>query len=117
GLVHEKQGWGPRGDTFRCMEALERLGGDVWFRLGDVDLATHLRRTELLAQGWTPSRVTAELARHLGIDGVRIIPMTDEPVETWVELAEDGRWVHFQEYFVKRRTDAAIRSVRFEGIE
>ncbi len=117
GLVNEKQGWGPRGDTFRCLAALERLGGETWFRLGDVDLATHLRRTQLLAAGWTPSTATAELAARLGAGGVTILPMADEPVETWVELAADGQWVHFQEYFVKRRTEAPIRAVRFEGIE
>src|SRR5437763_14118022 len=105
GLVDEKRGWGPRGDSFRCMDALERLGGETWFRLGDVDLATHLRRTELLSQGWTPSQVTRELARCLGVDQrVRILPMTDAPVETWVQLAPSGEWVHFQEYFVHRRT-------------
>src|SRR5437016_14207194 len=65
GLVNERQGWGPRGDSFRTMSALERLGGETWFRLGDVDLATHLRRTELLGAGWTPTRVTAELARRM----------------------------------------------------
>ena len=56
GVVDERQGWGPRGDTFRCMEALQRLGGETWFRLGDLDLATHLRRTELLAGGAHPFR-------------------------------------------------------------
>ncbi|HEY3109476.1 MAG TPA: 2-phospho-L-lactate transferase, partial [Chloroflexota bacterium] len=117
GLVDERQGWGPRGDSFRAMAALARLGGETWFRLGDVDLATHLRRTELLASGRTPTEVTAELAQRLGAGGAAILPMTDAPVETWVQLAEDGRWVHFQEYFVKRRTEAAIRAVRFEGIE
>src|SRR5262252_5377344 len=61
GVVDEQRGWGPRGET--------------WFRLGDRDLATHLRRTELLAAGWPPSRVTAELAARLGIQGVRILPM------------------------------------------
>jgi LPPG:FO 2-phospho-L-lactate transferase len=116
GVVDEKRGWGPRGDTFQCMTALERLGGETWFRLGDLDLATHVRRTELFAQDWTPSQVTAELARCLGIADVRILPMTDQPVETWVQLAEDQRWVHFQEYFVHRRTDVAIKAVRFEGI-
>jgi len=116
GIVDEQRGWGPRGDTFRCMTALERLGGETWFRLGDLDLATHIRRTELLAQGWAPSRVTAELARCLGIDSTTIAPMTDQQVETWVQLDEDGQWVHFQEYFVHRRTEAAIRAVRFDGI-
>src|SRR5215472_16080520 len=74
GVVDEHRGWGPRGDTFRCMDALERLGGETWFRLGDLDLATHLRRTELLAQGHTPTQVTAELAARLGIHGVQIRP-------------------------------------------
>lgn len=116
GVVDEQRGWGPRGDTFHCMEALERLGGESWFRLGDVDLATHLRRTELLAAGWPPSRVTAELASRLGIRGVVVLPMTDAAVETWVQLAESGEWVHFQEYFVHRRTDVAIRGVEVRGI-
>ena len=117
GLVDEKRGWGPRGDTFRVMDALERLGGETWFRLGDLDLATHVRRTELLASGRTPSEVTAQLAARLGIDSrVRILPMTDAPVETWVQLAESGEWVHFQEYFVHRRTDVAISGVDVRGL-
>lgn len=116
GLVDEQRGWGPRGDTFHCMNALERLGGETWFRLGDVDLATHLRRTELLAQGQTPTQVTAELASRMGIAGVHIRPMTDAPVETWVELRDERRWVHFQEYFVHRRTDVAIRAVDVRGL-
>jgi LPPG:FO 2-phospho-L-lactate transferase len=117
GVVDEKRGWGPRGDTFRCMDALERLGGETWFRLGDIDLATHLRRTELLAAGWPPSQITAELALRLGIQGVRILPMTDQPVETWVQLQQDQTWVHFQEYFVHRRTDVAIRAVDVRGMD
>jgi LPPG:FO 2-phospho-L-lactate transferase len=117
GLVDEVRGWGPRGDSFRCMDALELLGGETWFRLGDVDLATHLRRTELLAAGRTPSEVTAELASRLGIaSNVRILPMTDAPVETWVQLADDMEWVHFQEYFVHRRTDVAISAVEVRGV-
>jgi LPPG:FO 2-phospho-L-lactate transferase len=116
GLVDEKRGWGPRGDSFRTMDALERLGGETWFRLGDLDLATHLRRSELLASGRTPSEVTAELAQRLGITGVRIVPMTDAPVETWVRLADSGEWVHFQEYFVHRRTDVAIDGVDVRGL-
>jgi LPPG:FO 2-phospho-L-lactate transferase len=117
GVVDDKRGWGPRGDTFRCMDALERLGGETWFRLGDLDLATHLRRTELLTAGWPPSRVTAELACRLGIAHTLVLPMTDQRVETWVQLVEASQWVHFQEYFVHRRTEAAIQAVRFEGID
>jgi LPPG:FO 2-phospho-L-lactate transferase len=117
GLVDETRGWGPRGDTFRCMDALQRLGGETWFRLGDIDLAMHLRRTELLADGWPPSRVTAELATRLGINDVEILPMTDAPVETWVELRDERHWVHFQEYFVRRRTDVSIGAVRVRGLD
>lgn len=117
GVVDEERGWGPRGDTFRCMTQLERLGGETWFRLGDLDLATHIRRTELLAAGWTPSAVTAELALRLGATGVTILPMSDEAVETHVQLADDRRWVHFQEFFVRQRADVAISAVRFDGIE
>jgi LPPG:FO 2-phospho-L-lactate transferase len=118
GLVDEQRGWGPKGDTFQCMDALERLGGETWFRLGDIDLATHLRRNELLADGRTPTEVTRELARRLGIDpSVRILPMTDAPVETWVQLAQTREWVHFQEYFVHRRTDVAISGVEVRGID
>ena len=116
GLVDEKRGWGPRADTFRCMDALERLGGETWFRLGDLDLAMHLRRTELLAAGCLPSEVTLELAKCLGIDAVRILPMTDQPVETWVQLHNGGEWVHFQEYFVHRRTEAAISGLDVRGL-
>jgi LPPG:FO 2-phospho-L-lactate transferase len=116
GLVDEKRGWGPRGDSFRCMDALERLGGETWFRLGDIDLATHLRRTELLKEGWPPSRITAEFCTRLGIEGVRVLPMTDATVETWVQLKDDSEWVHFQEYFVHRRTDVAISGVEVRGV-
>jgi LPPG:FO 2-phospho-L-lactate transferase len=117
GVVNEERGWGPRGDTFQCMDALERLGGETWFRLGDLDLATHLRRTELLHAGWPPSRVTAELAQRLGIQGMRILPMTDHAVETWVQLQQDNTWMHFQEYFVHRHTDVALQAVQVRGID
>lgn len=117
GIVDDVRGWGPRGDTFRAMGALERLGGDAWFRLGDLDLATHLRRRELLDAGRTPSEVTADLARRLGLAGVTVLPMTNDRVETWIQLAEDDRWIPFQEYFVRRRAEVPIRAVRFEGID
>lgn len=116
GIVDDVRGWGPRGETFRAMQALERLGGDAWFRLGDTDLATHLRRRELLDAGRTATEVTAELARRLGI-GMTVLPMSDDPVETWIQLAAQDRWIPFQEYFVRQRGAVAIRGVRFEGIE
>ena len=117
GRVDNARGWGPRGDSYRCMELLEELGGSTWFRLGDLDLAVHLRRTELLANGRTPTEVVAELSRRLGIAAVTILPMTNERAETWVRLAEGSRpWVHFQEYFVRRRTDVSICGVEVRGV-
>jgi LPPG:FO 2-phospho-L-lactate transferase len=118
GTVDERRGWGPRADSERCMRALARLGSDTWFTLGDLDLATHLRRTELLQAGLAPGAVTAELARRLGLDErLTILPMTDDRVETWVQLARDEAWVHFQHYFVRERAQVPIRAVRFEGID
>lgn len=113
GRVNPETGWGLAGDTFRAMDALEALGGSAWFRLGDLDLATHLYRTGRLASGATLSKVTAELAAALGV-AVRLLPMSDDPVRTRLELAEGGE-VAFQEYFVQRRHSVAVSSVRYDG--
>jgi len=113
GLNDDQRGWGLAGETWNTMTALERLGGESWFRLGDRDLATHLFRTQRLAQGDTLTEVTALLARALGVD-VRLLPMTDDPVRTRVTL-RDGPEISFQEYFVRRGHDVAVSSVRFDG--
>lgn len=113
GVNDDERGWGLRGETWHAMEALERLGGEAWFRLGDGDLATHLFRTDRLREGATLSEVTREIVRALGVD-VGVVPMSDDPVRTWVTLA-DGPEISFQEYFVRHRHALAIASVRFEG--
>jgi len=100
GAANPETGWGLAGETFRAMEALERLGGESWFRLGDADLATHLYRTGRLAAGASLSAVTAELATAWGLS-VRLLPMSDDPAPTRVHLAS-GERVSFQEYFVHR---------------
>ncbi len=115
GAVNPETGWGLAGESWQAMEALERYGGITWFRLGDRDLATHLYRTGRLAAGATLSQVTAEVAAGWGVTA-RLLPMSDDPVRTKVELA-DGSQVEFQEYFVKLRHEVAVRSVRFEGAE
>ena len=114
GRNDEDRGWGLAGETWTVMAALEDLGGDSWFRLGDRDLATHLYRTQRLADGATLSTVTAELAHRLGI-GVRLLPMSDDPVRTSLVLAEDGRRVAFQDYFVRLGHAVAVSAVEFEG--
>jgi LPPG:FO 2-phospho-L-lactate transferase len=96
------------------MRELEALGGAAWFRLGDRDLATHLYRTQRLAEGAALSLVTAELVARRGV-AVRLLPMSDEPVRTRLTLADSGEEVAFQDYFVARHHDVAVRAVRFDG--
>jgi len=109
----EERGWGQAGETWAVMEALERLGGETWFRLGDRDLATHLYRTQRLADGARLSEVTGEITAALGV-GARLLPMSDDPVRTRVTLV-DGPEIDFQEYFVRRQHAVAVEAVRFDG--
>jgi LPPG:FO 2-phospho-L-lactate transferase len=113
GLNDDERGWGLAEETWRVMDALERLGGETWFRLGDQDLATHLYRTQRLESGARLSQVTAEIAEALGVEA-RLLPMSDDPVRTRLRLA-GGPEVAFQDYFVRRRHDVAVEAVRFEG--
>jgi LPPG:FO 2-phospho-L-lactate transferase len=114
GILSRARGWGIDGDTFHCLENMRRMGAPAWFQLGDHDLATHLRRTELLSQNKTLTQATADIARALGIE-TRLLPMSDDRLETRV-LTADGE-LSFQEYFVRRRYQVAVRSVRFDGAE
>jgi len=113
GLNDDTRGWGLAGETWTVMEALERLGGETWFGLGDRDLATHMYRTQRLATGATLSEVTSEIAKALGI-GVRLLPMSDDAVRTRIRVA-GGPEISFQDYFVRHRHDIPVESVRFEG--
>src|ERR1041385_406552 len=85
-LLSNERGWGVRGDTFHCLQAMKALGGESWFSVGDRDLATHLLRTELLSSGKTLSEVTKEIARRLNIRS-HILPMSNERIETRVETS------------------------------
>ena len=96
------------------MDALEELGAPGWFRLGDKDIATHLRRTLLLHQGERLSGVVRGFCAAWGIDHL-VLPMTDETVSTIVETEEGA--LAFQEYFVHRQCKPRVRGFRFEGIE
>lgn len=117
GAVHEDQGWGRRDETSRVSADLAAYDvGWEWFTLGDLDLATHLARTQWLREGLTLSGATERLARRwdLAGQGVRLLPMADEPVETHVLVADpDGteRLVHFEEWWVRHR--AALPARRF----
>ncbi len=112
GLANPQHGWGLRGDSFRCLEALGRLGADAWFQLGDLDLATHLHRTERLREGATLSEVTREIAAALKVRST-LVPMSNERVRT--RICTPSGELEFQTYFVKRRARERVTAVRFEG--
>ena len=114
GLSDPVRGWGRRNETWTFMEALEGLGGEIWFQLGDGDLAMHVERTWRLAQGAPLSDVTAHLCRALGI-AIRVLPMSDDPVRTRVRT--DEGWLDFQEYFVHRQCRPAVQEFTFAGAD
>ncbi len=114
GMTNQETGWGVAGETFRALGALGRLGAETWFQLGDLDLAMHIRRTDLLAQGWTLTDVTRELTTRLGI-AHPIVPMSDDPVRT-IALTDQGE-LAFQDYFVRLACEPRITGVRFEGVD
>lgn len=112
-LGDEARGWGLAGETFAAMEMVRRLGGPDWFSLGDRDLATHLLRTEALRGGERLTAVTARLCAALGVEP-RVLPMADGPCRTFIDTA-DGESLPFQEWFVGRRAQPAVRAVRWQG--
>lgn len=118
GVADRERGWGRHGETFRATEELRTFGApDAWFGLGDLDLATHLVRTSLLAAGLALSEATARITARFGF-GTRVIPMTDDPVETRVDaLAGSGDLLdlHFQEYWVERGAGDDVKAVRYRG--
>jgi LPPG:FO 2-phospho-L-lactate transferase len=123
GAINPETGWGLAGETWHALDALRRYegarpegsrAGGTWFGLGDRDLATHLYRTARLREGARLSAVVAEVSRAWGV-GVRLLPMSDDPVPTMVTVDEGE--IGFQDYFVGRHHDVAVRGVRFDGAE
>ncbi|MEM2875947.1 MAG: 2-phospho-L-lactate transferase CofD family protein, partial [Candidatus Bathyarchaeia archaeon] len=94
GIVDEEKGWGVRGDTFNCLSFLGKLGCETWFNLGDMDLATHIYRTNLMRRGTRLSETVDRLRERLGLR-VRVLPMSDDRVET--RVMTDAGELHFQE--------------------
>ena len=114
GLSDRQRGWGVRGDSFHCLEALGRLGGETWFQLGDRDLATHLYRTERLRAGASLEVVTAEIGAALGVRAA-LVPMSNDRVRS--RICTPAGELEFQRYFVERRARDTVAGVRFEGAE
>lgn len=118
GQINPETGWGRAGETWRVLTELGRLGGQDWFKLGDLDLALHLFRTQRRSEGASLSQVTGEIAASFGLE-LTLLPVSDDPIATRITPAEpDGATeIDFQEYFVAHQHGIAVRSVRFAGIE
>ena len=113
GSIDEKKGWGLRGDTFEFLGATARFGFPTWFGLGDRDLATHLFRKAVIDAGGTLSESTSKIARRFGLGEIRILPMSDDRVETWIDT--DVGEMHFQEYYIKHAMRPEVRGVKIKG--
>jgi LPPG:FO 2-phospho-L-lactate transferase len=108
----DERGWGLAGDTFQVMDGLRELGDDVWFNLGDRDLALCLRRARRLAEGATLTEATDEARRALGALA-RVLPMCDAPVRT---LVRNDTGLHgLQEFMIRERAAGPVRDVVFDG--
>jgi LPPG:FO 2-phospho-L-lactate transferase len=114
GVVDQKKGWGLRAETFHALKHLAGFGRPNWFNLGDRDLATHIHRTAMLADGKTLSQAADSIRIALGVKS-RILPMADSPIPTIIDSNEGP--LHFQEYLVKRRTEPIVKGIRFANIE
>lgn len=113
GGISEQQGWGRADELFTVQRELAAYGvGPDWFTLGDKDIATHLVRTQMLTEGHPLSEVTAELCRRWQ-PGVRLLPMSDDRVETHVVVEEDGarRTIHFQEWWLRLHAEVPAAAI------
>jgi LPPG:FO 2-phospho-L-lactate transferase len=114
GVSNREQGWGVADDTFTAMQQLARYGAETWFRIGDADLATHVRRAHLMREGASLTAATAAMAASLGVPS-HLIPATDDRLRT--RLQTDAGELDFQAYFVQRGQRDQVRAVRFDGAD
>ena len=114
GIANPETGWGISGESFESLNMLGRYGEDIWFKLGDRDLATHTLRTHRLRSGETLTEITDRLSGALDLASA-VLPMTDDPVSTMLDTPE-GR-LEFQEYFVRRGQKDEVLGVELRGIE
>jgi len=113
-LVNPETGWGCRDETWNFMAALERLGAETWFRIGDRDLATHVMRSQWLVNHATLTEVTRTLCERLSIR-TRILPMSDSPVRT--RVVTDRGSLDFQHYFVRDRAEPVVDTLEYAGAQ
>ena len=116
--INPETGWGRAGETWRVLTELGRLGGQDWFKLGDLDLALHLFRTQRRSEGASLSQVTGEIAARFGLE-LTLLPVSDDPIQTRITPAEPvgAAEIDFQDYFVAHQHGIAVSAVRFAGID
>lgn len=114
GIANPETGWGRAGESWTFMAALESLGGETWFQLGDGDLATHIERTHRCRAGEGLTSISRDFCKRLGVRA-DLVPMCDQPVRTMVMTEEDGV-LPFQRYFVERRSAPRVKGFNFEGV-
>jgi len=112
GIDNLELGWGRRNETWTFMAALESLGGETWFKLGDGDLATHIERTRRLAAAESLTQITDDFRCRLGISA-RLLPMSDDQVRT--RLRTEEGWLDFQDYFVRLHSEPVVREIVYAG--
>ncbi|NPD89913.1 MAG: 2-phospho-L-lactate transferase [Asgard group archaeon] len=115
GLLNEEKYWGIKNDTFQTLDFLKRYNEDIWFNLGDKDLALHLFRTEKLRKGEKLSLIVNQIKNQLGISA-KIFPSSEKHIETRI-ITKEGEDIHFQEFWVKHRGNVSIDKVYIKGIE
>ncbi len=114
GLSNPETGWGRSNETWQFMSVIRQLGGEDWFQLGDLDLGVHVERTRRLAEGQRLTQITGDFCQRFGVKGVRVLPMSDDPVSTMVKTPEG--WIPFQHYFVKLRCKPVVNDFDFRGV-
>jgi LPPG:FO 2-phospho-L-lactate transferase len=110
----DERGWGLQGDTFFVMDALRAIGSDVWFNLGDRDLAWCIERSRMTDEGLSATAAHERLAASIDLQA-RVLPMSDDPVRTWVRTP--AGWRSFQEFMVRDRAAGPVEGLEFRGAE
>jgi LPPG:FO 2-phospho-L-lactate transferase len=110
----DARGWGIEGDTFNVMDGLRTLGVDVWFNLGDRDIAWCVERARLLAEGHTPTEALARLNEAIGVRAL-VLPASDDPVRTWVQSTTG--WCSFQDFMIRTEATGIVEGLEFRGAE
>ncbi len=113
--VIDERGWGLRDDTFEVMDALRELGMEVWFNLGDRDLAWCLERARMLGEGLTPTAALAQLNEAIGVRS-QVLPISEDPVRTWVRTGAAG-WCGFQQFMIRERQAGIVEDLEYRGAE